>query len=502
MLKLRTLQNYKQQNSTFYLLPLFGFTLIISILFFISTAFASMSTVIVDNTDPEFSKVGKWKTAKKYSGFYGKNYRIAEKGDGSSSGTWTFTINESGEYSVYAQWAGHNKCAPDAPYTIYNNDVVQDTVSMDQSKDSGQFNLLGTFWLNDGILEVVLTNGASGKVVADAIMVEFAGDEIGDLDTDPDSSVYYVSIQNGDDANSGKSQEEAWGTIKKAANTLQAGETVYIMAGTYNEVICPQNSGSADNYITYAAFGDDIVVVDGTGISGEWTLIAIINESYIRIKDLIVEQSEGAGIWIEDSNSVVIENNWTYHTHNSGIFVYTSSDICLNNNKVQLACDGGWGECISIFGTSNFIVSNNEVFESGDTSGGGEGIDACFSSNGKIFDNVVHDLDELGIYIDSYGYSHDIEVYGNNVERCTTGIAVSSESGETVENIFIYQNIIKNCSWMGLVISNWHANGLRKNIQITNNEIYESPLYTSANSELFIEEGANVEDIYINGNVY
>ena len=104
-------------------------------------------------------------------------------------------------------------------------------------------------------------------------------------------------------------------------------------------------------------------------------------------------------------------------------------------------------------------------------------------------------------YIDSFGYNHDIDVHNNTVERCPIGIAVSSESGETVENIFIYQNVIRQATDMGIVITAWHSNGLRKNVQIINNEVYDSPVYPCENCELFIEDGANVEDIYISDNV-
>jgi parallel beta-helix repeat protein len=497
MLKLRKLQNYKQQKSTFYLLPLFGFTFIISLFLFATTTWASISTTIVDNSDSGFTTVGKWKK-EKLRGSYGGNCLAARNGYRSKSAAWKFTINGSAEYSVYAQWGKHRKLAPDAEYTIKYNGQYLDTVFMDQSKDSGQFNLLGTFWLDDGIFEVVLTNNdSSGKVAADAIMIQFEQEPI----VPPDSK-YYVSAQNGDDSNSGLSPTEAWRTIQQAADTLQAGDTVYIMAGTYNESVWIENSGSVDNYITYAAYGSDDVVIDGSGVQGEWALLDIDNKSYVRIKGLKVEQSEGPGIWIYGSSNIVIENNYTYNTYHSGVWVQNSSNISINSNSVQLACNGGFGESIAIHKTNHFSVSNNEVFESGDTSNGGEGIDAHSSSYGEIFNNFVHDLDRVGIYIDSYGYNHDIDVYNNTVERCPYGIVVSSESGENVENIFIYQNIVKECPRIGIKISNWGANGLRKNIQITNNKIYDSPVYPYENCELFIQEGANVEDIYISGNVF
>src|SRR4030042_2212460 len=62
--------------------------------------------------------------------------------------------------------------------------------------------------------------------------------------------VYYVSPA-GNDANLG-TESKPWRTIQKAADTLAAGDTVYIKTGVYAEMVEPQNSGSAGHYIGYA----------------------------------------------------------------------------------------------------------------------------------------------------------------------------------------------------------------------------------------------------------
>jgi hypothetical protein len=54
--------------------------------------------------------------------------------------------------------------------------------------------------------------------------------------------IYYVA-PTGNDDNPG-SLDYPWRTIQKAANTLVAGDTVYIRAGVYQEQVLPQNSGS------------------------------------------------------------------------------------------------------------------------------------------------------------------------------------------------------------------------------------------------------------------
>ena len=65
------------------------------------------------------------------------------------------------------------------------------------------------------------------------------------------ASVYFVA-PDGDDAHPG-TPSQPWRTIQKASDTLVAGDTVYIRAGTYHERVVPQNSGRAGQFITYAA---------------------------------------------------------------------------------------------------------------------------------------------------------------------------------------------------------------------------------------------------------
>lgn len=52
------------------------------------------------------------------------------------------------------------------------------------------------------------------------------------------SGTYYVAV-NGNDSNLG-TENQPWKTIQKAANTLTAGDVVYIKAGIYHERIIPK----------------------------------------------------------------------------------------------------------------------------------------------------------------------------------------------------------------------------------------------------------------------
>ena len=77
---------------------------------------------------------------------------------------------------------------------------------------------------------------------------------------------YYVAT-NGSDSNSG-TINNPWRNISKAVSVLQAGDTVFIRAGTYFDWVNlgEGNSGNATNgYITYSGYQDEHVILDGSG---------------------------------------------------------------------------------------------------------------------------------------------------------------------------------------------------------------------------------------------
>lgn len=81
----------------------------------------------------------------------------------------------------------------------------------------------------------------------------------------PQGTVYYVA-PGGDEGNPG-TLEHPWQTIQQAADTLVAGDTVYIRAGSYHERVVPLNSGSVAAGITYTAYPGETVTLDGSGVT-------------------------------------------------------------------------------------------------------------------------------------------------------------------------------------------------------------------------------------------
>ena len=290
-------------------------------------------------------------------------------------------------------------------------------------------------------------------------------------------TVYYVA-PTGSDTNPG-TEGQPWRTIQKAADTLVSGDTVYIKAGTYKERVVPQNSGSADNYIVYAASPGDTVIIDGADLNvPEWAgLFDITNKAYIKVAGLKITNTgpnpHNPGILVDQSNHIIVENNYISNTTDSGIGVWSSHHIIVDHNEVVGACYAGWNECISVGGTDVSEVRYNHVYRSIK-----EGI--CVkdgSSNAKVFGNHVHDTDAVCFYVDAQDkHTYNIEVFENVAhDGVENGFALASEVGGFLENIKVYNNIGYNNTWCGLHVTTCCIETHPiSNVQIVNNTFYHN----------------------------
>lgn len=296
------------------------------------------------------------------------------------------------------------------------------------------------------------------------------------------AATYYVDI-NGNDSNPG-SEALPWRTIQKAANSLQAGDMVYVKQGTYNERVVPQNSGTATAYITYAAYPGHVVTIDGSNvILPQWSGLVDIQEiHYIRISGFRIINAgpwlNNAGILIDSSSNIIIENNYIYNTKSSGIGIWSSSYVIAAGNEISLCCNDGEQECISVAGSDHFEIKGNNVHHGGPGSNGGEGIDIKDGSHdGKVYKNNIYNMKRVALYLDAWDkHTYNVEVYQNRVyNNNSSGIAIASEMGGLLDNIKIYNNISYNNYYIGLVIADWGgqvSSHPLNNIKIINNTFY------------------------------
>ena len=312
------------------------------------------------------------------------------------------------------------------------------------------------------------------------------------------AATYYVDTDSkgGQCSNSGPGTlNTPWCTIGKANNTLSADDTVYIRAGTYNETISPDNSGSPGKYITYKPYGNEqvtitsvsyganlanrsYVVVDGIriiNVSIHWVQM-VPNSHHNTIKNCYMSGANGydgirmrAGanynqilnntciatvygpsdvIHLKDddgpggANYNLIENNTVINALHMAINL-EFSDVTYNvvrNNTLTNQWHTTMGIYYQIDGGRNLIESN-EIYDAATAESpvDGHNLQLGVSNYNIIRYNKIRGSKRSGMTLLAYGggteeckYNH---IYNNTYYDNVNGIHQEG-SGDTTENIF------------------------------------------------------------------
>lgn len=126
-------------------------------------------------------------------------------------------------------------------------------------------------------------------------------------------ATYYVR-KSGNDGNSGTSPSSAWLTITKAANTVAAGDTVYVGAGVYRELVTMVASGSSGSPISFIADVDGkqtgdagLVIVSArdadNAVESRTCCLNPNAKTFIRWRGFVLDGCSGSNAAIKDSPS-------------------------------------------------------------------------------------------------------------------------------------------------------------------------------------------------------
>ncbi len=315
---------------------------------------------------------------------------------------------------------------------------------------------------------------------------------------------FYVSVH-GNDKHTG-SVDAPWKSLSQAADTAAAGDTVYLREGVYRQRLEPHKAGTAQASVVFASFPGEKAVLDGAELSvpPAGGLIDIRGVNNIEIRGITVQNSDGTGIWIMDCSNVLLYGNHTYNTYSSGIMVSEFSSrnisVVIDSNDVELACNDGAQECISVSKCSSFAVINNHVHDGGPGTRGGEGIDIKYgSTDGIVAYNHVHHLSRQGLYADAWSLpTRSVRFYGNVVHDCQFGIGAASERGGTLSDIVFHNNIVYDCPGPGLYIL--VAVGPLENVFFVNNTVHNTGAQWGLG--LYVNWADNARGILVRNNIF
>ena len=297
---------------------------------------------------------------------------------------------------------------------------------------------------------------------------------------------YYVSTS-GDNGNLGTTIGQAWQTIQYAMNNATPNSIVNIAAGTYNEKVEVNVSGTAGNQIIFKNMNQDEVIIDGTGLSDLEAIVGIFDQSYITIQGLKIQNSiqlDAQGIIVEGvCQGIEIRNNEISNIHFSSnpnaavdettnaqpIIVYGTSGataiggLIIDGNIVQDSRTG-FSEGLAVNGNvDGFSVTSNTVHDITNI-----GIDMIGheqtapandqARNGIISDNVVFNCispyaTAAGIYVDG---GRDLVIERNRVYECQWGIEIGCENlNKTTSSIIVRNNMIYDNDDAGLAMGGY-----------------------------------------------
>jgi parallel beta-helix repeat protein len=205
-------------------------------------------------------------------------------------------------------------------------------------------------------------------------------------------------------------------TIQGAIDNASAGQTIFVVNGTYNETLL------INKRISLVGQGRDNTTIDGSQLSN----VISITADNVAVKGFHVRNSsttKGAAIRMDRANNNLIVENSISDSY-EGIYLSSS-----NNNNILGNTLAGNDYCVEIFSSSNNVVSNNTMTNNL------EGIGIFTSSNNIVSNNVMTDNTNDGIGI--YTSSNNI-VKNNIISENSYGIVLSTSINNIVTRNSIY----------------------------------------------------------------
>ena len=149
----------------------------------------------------------------------------------------------------------------------------------------------------------------------------------------------------------------AYKTMSDAAAVATAGQTVLIRGGTYQQALVPQQSGSAGQPITYAAYGDETAMISGAALM---PAIDICGRSYITIQGLTISNVRRWLLAIGSSHIVLVGNTFehaldTGGSSKTGLFF----EVATYNQVLDNVIDDANADSLSLVASDRNLVEGN-----------------------------------------------------------------------------------------------------------------------------------------------
>jgi hypothetical protein len=271
---------------------------------------------------------------------------------------------------------------------------------------------------------------------------------------------YYVS-NSGNDSSNG-SQANPWRTLQNAFNSVSAGATLHVAAGTYTEDNLTNNvSGTSSNricFISDSKWGAQIRVASSRAVLTN-------NGNYIDMQDFDLAGMPGSCLGI---------NNLGGNTRIIGNRVHDIPADLPNH------CGGGAGIDDSNYSASDDDVIGNIVYNVGDRNNPNQLVHGIYHANlrGNILNNITFNNAGWGIHLWHGPTNVNIlnnTVFNNGAGGILIGNNITVNDYTTVANNIVFKNL---------------AYGISENTNTgTHNQYYNNLVYQNSGGNLYLKNG-------------
>ena len=256
----------------------------------------------------------------------------------------------------------------------------------------------------------------------------------------PDPS-YHVST-NGNDANDGRTKDNAFTSIQKAIQSASAGDVVYVHAGTYQENII------VDKAIFLIGENPETTIIQGSKTGDVVTIssndVLLSSFSIIDSGTAYISPFDGgdAAVKLEHVQNVIVSN--IYVTDSTlGIFLNYSDHNTLEKNTTLK----NFYEGVYLRYSNNNLVQKS----TSNQNGGHGGYYVVNGSENHIVNNVCDDNPDHGIKLQRQSNNNLVEY-----NRCTGNVQSGIFLVDSYHNIIRNNDFIKNCAGAFIRLSDFN----------------------------------------------
>ena len=227
------------------------------------------------------------------------------------------------------------------------------------------------------------------------------------------ASTFYVSPSGNNTTGKG-TLGSPWETITFALDSLYPGDTLYLLAGVYDEQLVTVRGGAPDAYITISGYGTADAFVDGKG--GVWNNGVIVDHSYVRLTRFVVRNWLHTGIWLRDCQFVELKGLRITGVTGGISLTGTVHDFVVDGCTVYDYYGGAGGSAFDAtpYGTDsiyNGVIENSTAYL---TAGAFDNCDGFALGHDGVSNILLYNCEV-------YGVGDGFDVSGRNIvlDRCS-----------------------------------------------------------------------------------